>query len=111
MGHLQWRDFFLVTTALGNKYEFIEDDNEVGPNEFMLSIRINYAEATYDCWAGVWNILKWAWVQYVAIFIIVFGILKKFQKTVYEAKIFETLIEVPWEKKKSFKTVISHQNT
>jgi len=105
--------FFLspVSTILKNKYEFLQEDNSLRSNEFMLNIRIDYPEASYECRAGLWNTLKWAWIQYIAIFIIVFGVLNKFRRMVYEAKMFETRKEVPWEKRNGTRTVISHQNS
>jgi len=81
---------------LDNKYEFWLNDESTG--EFLIKGRIEYSEDTYECWAGFWNILKWAWIQYFAVFIVVNFILKRFQTLVYKTRLFESMVVIPWVK-------------
>jgi hypothetical protein len=93
-----------VSTIIKNKYEVWQEDVEVGRRgDFLVRARIDYPETSYECWAGFWNTLKWAWIQYFAIFIVVVSVLKKFQQVVYRSRMFESMLEVPWERKYGLK--------
>ncbi len=92
----------LVSTILKNSYDLwlTSPQTTVKTDEsFIIKGRINYIQETYECWAGLWETLKWAWVQYFSVFIMIYIILKKFQGIVHKAKIFDTYLVVPWEKR------------
>jgi len=70
-------------------------------NRFVVKGRIYYKSETYECWIGFWEMLKWAWVQYIAVFALVYPALKMLQQTLYKARIFETIVVVPLLKQTS----------
>jgi hypothetical protein len=88
-----------VSTILKNNYNLWINEATSKTNQFTIKGRINYIQETYECWAGFTEMLKWAWVQYFAVFIIIYVILKKFQGMVHKAKVFDTYLVVPWEKR------------
>ncbi|ODN01821.1 Transmembrane protein [Orchesella cincta] len=88
-----------VSTTLKNKYELWTTSGSSYTKEFSIIGKIMYTEDSYQCWAGIWQMLKWAWIQYFCVFIVVYSILRAFQRTVYKARLFETVLVVPWEKR------------
>ncbi|CAG7819588.1 unnamed protein product [Allacma fusca] len=88
-----------VSTILENKYQLWATDDNLRDDEFTFKARIFYTEQSYECWASFWATMKWAWVQYFSIFVIVAVVVKEFQKTVYKARLFETRLILPWDKR------------
>jgi len=86
-----------VSTILKNKYEMWTTSGYI--RDFTIKGKIMYSEDSYQCWAGIWQMLKWAWIQYFCVFVIIYAILRAFQQTVYKARLFETVLVVPWEKR------------
>jgi hypothetical protein len=86
-----------VSTVLGNKYDFWLNEPEES-NRFKIKGRVYYTQLTYECWAGFWEMIKWAWVQYLSVFVVVYAALRLLQETLYKAKVFESIVIVPWEK-------------
>ena len=73
-------------------------DDELQEDEFTFKARIFYPEQSYECWAGFWTTMKWAWIQYFSIFVVVAMLVKTLQRVVYKARLFETRLILPWEK-------------
>lgn len=87
----------VVSTILKNKYEIWTSSSY--SKEFSVKGRIMYTEDSFQVWAEIWQMLKWAWIQYFCVFVIVYAIFRAFQRTVYKARLFETMLIIPWEKR------------
>lgn len=60
--------FISVSTQLSNVYTSVA--NRRG-NKFNLKLTVRYPEHKIYYKPGFWQIMKWAWIQYFAIYIII----------------------------------------
>lgn len=77
--------FFSVTTHLINVYIHKESTSM---EEFNLKLTVNYPEHKIYYKTGFWHKMKMAWVQFVAIFIIINWTLNKLTSYMYYKKWF-----------------------
>ena len=72
-----------------------------GPTDGLLRIHsyIRYTEAVLEYTPGLWNVLKWAWIQYASILLIFYYVVGIFKNVVFGQQMIPT-----WNEKR-IKTV------
>jgi transmembrane protein 231 len=72
-----------------------------GPPDGLLRIHsyIRYTEAVLEYTPGIWNVLKWAWIQYASILFIFYNVVGIFKNVVFGQQMIPT-----WNEKR-IKTV------
>ncbi|CAG0880120.1 unnamed protein product [Darwinula stevensoni] len=65
---------------------------------FTISVSLRYVEASFEYSPGFWETLKWAWVQYLALFIPVLMALNRVKSFVFTQNLFYTAMSKPWQK-------------
>lgn len=64
-------------------------------SSFKIQAYIRYTRATLDYTPGLWNVLKWAWIQYSSIFLIFYYIVETLKNIVFGQQMIPT-----WNEKK-----------
>lgn len=62
---------------------FLVTWNTFNQQQFVINIAINYVEDTYRYATGIGELIKWAWIQYASILIVVVLIMRKIRKFVF----------------------------
>ncbi len=65
---------------------------------FLLDVHVSYPEQTVSFRPGFWQMLKWAWVQYVAVLIVFVFVFRRIKTFVFEKQIFATSCHVASQK-------------
>lgn len=85
------------STTLMNQYSFWSsgrDENE----PFLITLRITIPESSIVYRPGFWQVVKWAWIQYVSIFIVFLHIINIVQDYIFSNQLVPTYRFVPWKK-------------
>ncbi len=69
-----------LSTRLTNDYVMWQ--RGVG-GQFSMKYHINYPEQTLSYYTGIWQMLKWAWVQYLAILVIFIAVFREVKMFVF----------------------------
>lgn len=77
-----------LTTRLSNQYSTWTRCGLGHNNAFTLDIQIHYPEQAIMYTPGIWQVLKWAWVQYLAIAVIFMVVFRQFRSHVFTAQVF-----------------------
>ena len=87
---------FTVITEVGRTVKSWNMDPDVF--EFTVSVSLRYVEASFEYSPGFWETLKWAWVQYLALFIPVLMALNRVKSFAFTRNLFYTAMSKPWQK-------------
>ncbi|XP_037094300.1 transmembrane protein 231-like [Pollicipes pollicipes] len=82
-----------LTTHLDNQY-FIWSPNGASSSAFLLRLHLKYPEQTIMYTPGVWQVLKMAWVQYLAILVVFAMIIAKVKEYVFTNQLVPTWNEL-----------------
>ena len=63
-----------------------------GSDQFTVSARLRYPEQSLTYSPGLWQLLKWGWVQYLAILLIFLTAAGAIRSFVYSNQIVPTLV-------------------
>nr|XP_022900969.1 transmembrane protein 231 [Onthophagus taurus] len=85
-----------VTTHLKSTYKSYGGQSEL----FSLKLTIKYPEHMFYYTPGFWQVIKWAWIQYISIYIILWWIIKKIRNYVFDNHIFVFYEQNPIKYKK-----------
>lgn len=88
---------FPVSTILTNVYP-LWMVGRPADEPFFISVIIHYPEETISYKPGFWQIMKWAWMQYLSVLAIsvwVFRIVKSF---VFQNQLVTSMKNTPWKK-------------
>lgn len=64
---------------------------------FDVKLRIAVPDISIVYRPGFWQVIKWAWIQYVSIFIIVYRFLQVLQEYIFSNQLVPTYKLVPWK--------------
>ena len=81
-----------VTAELSSSaYTKWSSGRDVSNDLFNVTVRLNYApqEITYQ--PGFWFVMKWAWIQYVAVFIALYFLAEKVRNIVFQQHLIPTI--------------------
>ncbi|TRY70099.1 hypothetical protein TCAL_05449 [Tigriopus californicus] len=77
-----------LTTRLSNQYSTWTRCGSGLNQAFSVDIQIQYPEQTISYTPGIWQVLKWAWVQYLSIAIVFMAIFRQFRSHVFTSQVF-----------------------
>lgn len=83
-----------VTTKLTDSYSMWKTGRGQG-QPFVISVTIRYPEQLILFKPGFWNVLKWGWVQYVAVLVVFVGLFRHIRAFVFENQVIATVIQMP----------------
>nr|CAD7401732.1 unnamed protein product [Timema poppensis] len=86
-----------VTTRLSNVYP-LWTAGRAPDMPFIVSALVHYPEETIMYRPGFWQVIKWAWVQYLSVFIIFVFIFRLVKEYVFSNQLVFTVKTVPWKK-------------
>lgn len=89
-------DAFLVTTHASNLYASFNTGKE---SEFAVSLQLRYPEHLLYYKPSFWQMLKWAWIQYFVLYIVVAWIAEKLKQYVYNNRLLLCYEEFPFKEK------------
>lgn len=58
---------------------------------FRLDVRINYAADTFDYWTGFWELMKWAWIQYLSVLLVFIFVMGRIREYVFRNRLVTTV--------------------
>ncbi|GFT35014.1 transmembrane protein 231 [Nephila pilipes] len=87
-----------VTTSLKNTYSVWQAGHAVNES-FKINLVILYSEDTILYTVGFWQLLKWALVQYMAVFIIISYIVNKLKMYLLQKQILSAIVINPIKQK------------
>lgn len=73
-----------MTTHLTHIYT---SNSFVDQSHFTLKLNVRYPEDTIYYIPGFWQIIKWAWIQYFAIYIITAWFIRKIETYIFENRL------------------------
>lgn len=59
--------------------------------EFTLDVEIKYPPMTVEYYPGFWQLVKFAWIQYLAILVVFWWVLSRVQRFVFTNQIILTI--------------------
>ncbi len=77
-----------VSTVLSNSHTVWQSG---ASNTFTVNIELTYPKQTITYSPGFWQLLKFAWIQYLAILVILYYVLNCVRKFVFENQIILTV--------------------
>ncbi|TMS39771.1 hypothetical protein L596_006251 [Steinernema carpocapsae] len=87
----QFKPFSMLTTGLGQNFstelarqKVVWEPALTPTNDFTLSFHVHVPPQVFYYKTGVFELLKWAWIQYLSLLIIVHYLLRQFASFVYE---------------------------
>ena len=83
-----------ITTVYTNNYP-IWKDGRGATQPFVLQVIVNYPTEVIVYQPGFWELIKWGWVQYVAILLLFLWIFQKVNEVVFSGQIFNTIVDRP----------------
>ena len=90
---------FSVTTILTNSYT-IWTPGHLLDESFVIDIHIKYPEQFLIYKPGFWEVIKWAWIQYISLFLIIYLIARKIKAYLFQNNLVFSIKESPLLKKK-----------
>ncbi|KAJ1524304.1 hypothetical protein ONE63_010815 [Megalurothrips usitatus] len=85
------------STSLVNQYHVWATGRDV-EDPFAISVRINIPESSIVYRPGFWQVMKWAWMQYLSIFVIFFHVFHIFQEYIFSNQLVPTYRISPLKK-------------
>lgn len=71
--------------------------------EFKINIVVNYVEDTLEYKTGFWELIKWAWIQYLSILLIFIFIFKRIRSFVFQNRlVYAVPVEIGHQNARSF---------
>ncbi|XP_049773769.1 transmembrane protein 231 [Schistocerca cancellata] len=86
-----------VSTAVTNAYPLWTVGRAAGA-PFVISATIYYPEDTILYKPGFWQVVKWAWVQYLSVLVVIMYITNKIKAYVFGNHLISSFRIVPWKK-------------
>ncbi|KDR16647.1 hypothetical protein L798_09507 [Zootermopsis nevadensis] len=65
---------------------------------FFISVIIHYPEETISYKPGFWQIMKWAWMQYLSILAISVWVFRTVKSFVFQNQLVTSMKNTPWKK-------------
>ncbi|XP_034237644.1 transmembrane protein 231-like [Thrips palmi] len=85
------------STTLINQYNLWasgRDEDE----PFPITLRIAIPESSIVYRPGFWQVVKWAWIQYLSVFIVFLHVMHILQEYIFSNQLVPTFRSVPWKK-------------
>ena len=83
-----------MSVRLTNEYLTWERGSQAGL-PFTARVRVNYPEQTVTYRPGFWQMIKWAWVQYVAVLVVFVFTFRQIKTFVFAKQILPTSVIPP----------------
>lgn len=83
---------FVASTRRWIPFRALTNRNQTS---FRLDIRILYGEQSFSYEAGFWHLLKWALVQYLAVFLLAHAVLSRAEHYVFEHSLLPSVTHLP----------------
>lgn len=64
---------------------------DVSTDMFNMTVRLNYAPQQIFYRPGFWFVIKWAWIQYVSVFVVLYYLIQKVRQIVFEQHLIPTV--------------------
>ncbi|KAK4880421.1 hypothetical protein RN001_008567 [Aquatica leii] len=87
-----------ISTYLTNKY--ITYSTDKSKTEFLLNLRIQYPEHNFYYTVGFWQEMKWAWIQFLSLYIIFSWLRQKILIYLFDNRLFSFYEKSPLKKEK-----------
>lgn len=87
-----------MSTHLTNIYTSNSFDDQ---SHFTLKVDVRYPEDAIYYRPGFWQIIKWAWIQYFAIYIVFAWFMRKIEKYIFENRLVLCYINTAIKEKNS----------
>ena len=63
-----------------------------GSEDFTVSATLRYPEQSLSYRPGFWQVIKWGWVQYLAILLVFLGLANRLREFVFSEQILPTVV-------------------
>lgn len=73
-----------MTTHLSNVYTVVKMNDL---NKFSIKLSVRYPENKVYYRSGFWKVMKWAWIQYLSIYVLVVWLIQKIKAYIFENKL------------------------
>jgi len=83
-----------LTTKLDNSY-YTWKTGRGSTEPFTIQLSINYPVTTILYSTGFWELVKWGWVQYLAIYVVIKLLFNVLNNSVFSNQLFPTIIKHP----------------
>ena len=83
-----------ITTVLTNQYP-VWKSGRGATDPFVIEVIARYPTETVVYQPGFWELIKWGWVQYVAILLLFLWIFEKIHEVVFTSQLVNTYVERP----------------
>ena len=94
---------YLVSLRLSNEY-FLWNRGATGFGApFEIQLRLHYPMQTVTYYTGFWQMLKWAWVQYISILIVFIFFFRQVKIFVFSKQVLPAIMINPFVPKDHFK--------
>lgn len=100
---LSLKDIFFMyaqrnfSTNLMNQYDVWTTGREV-ESPFLISLKVNVPESTILYRPGFWQVVKWAWMQYSAFFIVFVYFSRVLKEYIFSNQMVPTYKSIPWKR-------------
>ncbi|XP_045603970.1 transmembrane protein 231 [Procambarus clarkii] len=84
-----------LTTHFGNSYTSVQTGES---DSFTIDLSINYPEQKFSYIPGIWFIMKWAWVQYLSVMVVLAYGVSLVKKWIFQNQIVSTWVDFPKNK-------------
>ena len=91
------RDYGARNVSLRLENEYAVWSRGAGLDEFMLEVNINYPAHVVRYTPGFWQVIKWGWIQYLAILVLFIYMFNGIKTYVFAQQILPTIPSVPWK--------------
>ncbi|XP_071513488.1 transmembrane protein 231 [Panulirus ornatus] len=81
-----------LTTRFTNTYTSLQTGES---DSFIVSLQVHYPEQSILYIPGFWFVIKWAWIQYLSVLVIVLYIISLLKEWVFQNQIVSTWVEAP----------------
>ena len=82
---------YQVSLRLMNEYVMWERGATGLGNPFQIKVRLNYPVQTLTYYSGFWQMLKWAWIQYVSILVVFIYFFRQVKTFVFSKQVLPSI--------------------
>ena len=91
------RDYGARNVSVRLENEYVVWARGTGAESFVLEANLNYPAHTVVYIPGFWHLIKWGWIQYLAILVVFVYLFNTVKNFVFSMQILPTISQYPWK--------------
>lgn len=84
------------STSLMNQYSLWTTGRDID-SPFVITLKISIPESSIVYRPGFWQVIKWAWIQYLSLLLVFLHIFKGLKEYVFSNQLVPTYRYIPWK--------------